>query len=233
MRGAKIARLLGAAILLGLLGSEFAKAGDAPPVAPEPVSLPDKPADLAAEALKGRANYRALATAEAKADGLPPEIADSVMAVESGYNPAAIGGAGEIGLMQVLPSTARMLGFAGSDSDLAVPQTNIHYGVEYLAEAWRLSGGDLCTTVMKYRAGHGETRFSYQSVDYCFAVRRQLSARGFPVTGEVPVATFGERGGGGGCHRRCLASALGTRVNFAALNSQLSTLVAQVRGEKR
>jgi soluble lytic murein transglycosylase-like protein len=91
--------------------------------------------------------------------------------VESGYNPAAIGGVGEIGLMQILPSTPRMLGFAGSNSDLAVPATNIHYGVTYLARAWRLAGGDLCTAVMKYRAGHGETRFSYLSVNYCLAVR--------------------------------------------------------------
>jgi hypothetical protein len=120
------------------------------------------------------------------------------MAVESGYNPGAIGGVGEIRLMQILPSTARMLGFGGSLSELAVPATNIHYGVMYLAEAWRLAGGDLCTAVMKYRAGHGETRFSYRSVDYCVAVRSKLIARGFPVTGSVPVATFGEPGGGGG-----------------------------------
>ncbi len=58
------------------------------------------------------------------------------MAVESGFNPAAVGGVGEIGLMQILPSTARMLGFAGSNTDLAVPATNIHYGVMYLTQAW-------------------------------------------------------------------------------------------------
>ena len=115
----------------------------------------------------------------------------------SGYNPGAIGGVGEIGLMQILPSTARMLGFSGSLADLAVPETNIHYGVTYLAAAWRLAGGDMCTAVMKYRAGHGETRFSFLSVNYCLAVRSKLMARGFHVTGNVPVATFGEPGGGG------------------------------------
>jgi soluble lytic murein transglycosylase-like protein len=89
---------------------------------------------------------------EARRLGLAPEIAEAVMAVESSYNPGAIGGAGEIGLMQILPSTARMLGFTGTPSELAVPATNVHYGVTYLAEAWRLAGGDLCTAVMKYRA---------------------------------------------------------------------------------
>jgi soluble lytic murein transglycosylase-like protein len=117
------------------------------------------------------AAYRALIDKEAAGTGLAPDIAEAVMAVESGYNPAAIGGVDEIGLMQILPSTPRMLGFAGSNSDLAVPATNIHYGVTYLARAWRLAGGDLCTAVMKYRAGHGETRFSYLSVNYCLAVR--------------------------------------------------------------
>jgi soluble lytic murein transglycosylase-like protein len=181
-----------------------------------------------------RANYRALIEQEAKREGLAPEIAEAVMAVESGYNPGAIGGAGEIGLMQILPSTARMLGFTGSEADLAVPANNIHFGVTYLAQAWRLAGGDLCTAVMKYRAGHGESRFSYLSVNYCLAVRSKLAARGFRVTGSVPVATFGEPGGAGGtggagCRRRCVGSSRSGRVNLAALNTQLSTLVMQVR----
>jgi soluble lytic murein transglycosylase-like protein len=66
------------------------------------------------------------------------------MAVESGYNPDEIGASGEIGLMQVLPSTARMLGFTGTLAELAAPQTNARYSVAYLAQAWRLAGGDLC-----------------------------------------------------------------------------------------
>jgi soluble lytic murein transglycosylase-like protein len=182
-----------------------------------------------------RSAYRMLVKAEAKQAGLPWEIADAVMAVESGYNRDAIGTSGEIGLMQILPSTARLLGFIGSEADLAVPETNIHYGVTYLAGAWALAGGDLCTAVMKYRAGHGETRFSYRSVDYCLAVRGKLLARGYPVTGSVPVATFGEADGlglrharGGACRRHCLGGG-GDTVNLTALNSQLSALVSQVR----
>ncbi len=180
-----------------------------------------------------RAGYLKLVKSEAAKQGLPSEIADSVMAVESGYNPGAIGTSGEIGLMQILPTTARMLGFAGSNLDLAVPETNIHFGVAYLAGAWRLAGGDICTAVMKYRAGYGETRFSYLSVNYCVAVRGKLRARGYPVTGDVPVATFGEpgslfTGGGRGCRRHCLGGAE-AHVDLAALNTKLSALVAQVR----
>lgn len=208
-------------------------AAEAPP--------PNLAAAVAAPAATARtsntpAAYRALIAKEAERHGLAPAIAEAVMAVESGFNPDAIGGSGEIGLMQVMPPTARMLGFAGSNAELAVPETNIRYGVTYLAQAWRLAGGDICTATMKYRAGHGETRFSYLSVQYCVAVRGKLAALGFPVTGQVPVATFGSPGSGGGggggalgCRRRCLAGNNVGRVNLAALNAQLSTLVVQVR----
>lgn len=178
-------------------------------------------------------SYRALIERETAGTALAPDIAEAVMGVESGYNAGAIGGVGEIGLMQVLPSTARMLGFSGSDAELAAPENNIHYGVMYLAQAWRLAGGDLCTAVMKYRAGHGETRFSHLSVNYCLAVRSRLMAKGFHVTGAVPVATFGEPGGGGGggggCKRRCMAGLGGRSLDFAKMNARLSALVVQVR----
>ncbi len=220
--------------------TRFAAAEGPPPaIAPNPAAEPPKnvlrgapvsaaPASGGADA---RSHYRALVEKEAAGSGLAPEIAEAVMGVESGFNPAAVGGAGEIGLMQILPSTARMLGFAGTLSDLSVPEINIHYGVSYLAQAWRLAGGDLCTAVMKYRAGHGETRFSYLSVNYCLAVRAKLMARGFPVTGRVPVATFGEAAGGG-CSRKCATFARVGHVNLAALNSQLSALVVQVHASR-
>jgi soluble lytic murein transglycosylase-like protein len=180
-----------------------------------------------------RSRYRDLIEKETSGTGLAPEIAEAVMGVESGYNAGAIGGVGEIGLMQVLPSTARMLGFTGTNADLSVPETNIHFGVTYLAQAWRLARGDLCTAVMKYRAGHGETRFSHLSVSYCLAVRSRLMARGFQVTGIVPVATFGDPvRGGGGCKRRCMAGLGGPSLDYAKLNARLSALVIQVRGTK-
>lgn len=186
---------------------------------------------LSASASDPRAYYRSLIQKETAFTGLAPEIAEAVMAVESGYNPAAIGGVGEIGLMQILPSTARMLGFAGTNADLAVPATNIHYGVTYLAQARRLAGGDLCTTVMKYRAGHGETRFSVLSVNYCLAVRSKLVAVGFQVTGNVPTATLGQAGTTG-CRRQCLGGTTAGRINLAELNARLSSLVIQVRAAR-
>lgn len=126
---------------------------------------------------------------------MPPELAEAVATVESGFDPRAVGGVGEIGLMQILPSTARMLGFSEPLPKLFEPATNVRYGVRYLAEAWRMTNEDICASVMKYRAGHGETRYSHKSVAYCVRVRALLTAAGFKVTGEVPVATFGAAAG--------------------------------------
>ncbi len=158
------------------------------------VEDPPSPAELARKAREERiARFRAIAKTEAEQRGLPPEMADAVMKVESNYNPAARGKDGEYGLMQVMPPTARLLGLKGPIETLAEPETNIRLGVRYLAEAWRLAKGDICTAAMKYRAGHGETRFSQLSVRYCINVRQHLASIGYPVTGSVPEPTFGFR----------------------------------------
>ncbi|MBB3808925.1 transglycosylase SLT domain-containing protein [Pseudochelatococcus contaminans] len=168
------------------------------PDVPQPAEASSSAGEAAPSSrAQGRDTYRKILREKAAALGVPFELADAVTEVESSYNRGAVGGVGEVGLMQVLPSTARMLGFSGTLAELAVPETNIHYGVTYLAQAWRLGGQDICTAVMKYRAGHGETRFSHLSVDYCIKVRRGLTVRGYTVTGEVPKATFGAPVGGG------------------------------------
>lgn len=144
-----------------------------------------------ATSLNGRDLYRSIARAEAARQGVPFHLVDAVMWVESRYNPAATGGVGEIGLMQIRPPTAHLLGFRGTLRQLRWPQTNIHFGTKYLAKAWQLAGEDVCTAVMKYRAGHGETRFSVRSVEYCKKVRRHMSRKGIEVAGTVPKPTFG------------------------------------------
>jgi soluble lytic murein transglycosylase-like protein len=189
--------------------------------------LPAKLSAASGVSTSGMPNsYRALVRQEAARAGIPPDLADAVAEVESGYHPGVVGGAGEVGLMQVMPSTARMLGFTGTNAELAQPEVNARYGVAYLARAWRLAGQDICTATMKYRAGHGETRFSYLSVDYCIKVRTKLSARGYPVTGTVPAPTFGARGsmamatsGGRRAGRVMLGGGRG--LNLDSLNRQL------------
>ena len=144
-----------------------------------------------ATSLAGLPLYRSIARHEAARQGVPFELVDAVMWVESNYDPFATGGVGEIGLMQIRPSTARMLGYRGTLRRLRWPQTNIRLGTRYLAQAWRLGKQDICTAVMKYRAGHGEHRFSARSVAYCKKVRRHLARGGYKVTGKLPKVDFG------------------------------------------
>ncbi len=174
-----------------------------PPARPPLMLDAPKQPELAASAAplpgmpEGRKLYLPMIAAEAKARGLPPEVADAVARVESGYNPGAIGGDGERGMMQVMPPTAAMLGFKGTAAELAEPATNIKLGVSYLADAWKLSNGDLCRTLMKYRAGHNQERMSALSVEYCRRAKSHLAAIGSPLAaGPLPEAEFGTVPGG-------------------------------------
>ena len=158
-----------------------------------------QPADQASDRLGAdddpsspRGRFRALLRREAAKTGLPFDIADAVMAIESGYDPAVVGSVGEIGLMQVRPETAAMLGFGGDAAELARPEVNVHYGVAYLAEAWRLANGDVCRALMKYRAGHGEEQMSELSATYCGRARAHLAAVGSPFAAAVSVPAVGD-----------------------------------------
>jgi soluble lytic murein transglycosylase-like protein len=212
------------------------------PAAAEPAtnSPAAEPAIAAPRPFDPRAVYRRMAREEAERHGVPAELVDAVMRTESNYNPLARGAAGEVGLMQVMPPTARLLGFSGSDLELADAATNIRLGTRYLAQAWRLGQGDICTAVMKYRAGHNETRFSVLSVQYCQKVRQHLAGLGYPVTGSVPEPTFGFRADttrmgvaiGTQAAARRLASGrkLKPRVRWAEHDSRMRALNAQARG---
>lgn len=133
-----------------------------------------------AERYPARSSIRALIEKETAKTGLPADIAEAVVFVESRYDSSVVGRVGEIGLMQVRPETAAMLGFTGTNAELAKPETNIHYGVAYLSRAWRLAQGDLCRALMKYRAGHGEEIMSVRSVIYCNRARGRLIAMNSP-----------------------------------------------------
>jgi soluble lytic murein transglycosylase-like protein len=60
--------------------------------------------------------------------GLPAELISSVIATESGNRPDAVSPAGALGLMQLMPGTARTLGV----DDPLDPRENVMAGAEYL-----------------------------------------------------------------------------------------------------
>src|SRR3954471_18554987 len=138
-----------------------------------------------------RSSYLALITSEAEQRGLPSALADAVAQVESRYNPKVVGSRGEVGLMQIRPQTAALLGYKGEVTALFEPETNVRLGVAYLARAWQLTKGDVCRTLMKYRAGWGEERMTPLSVEYCRRARGHLAAIGSPLADEAQPAKDG------------------------------------------
>jgi hypothetical protein len=176
-----------ACVLIFLGSSALAEAPDAdfPPIPLPP--LIEGLIGMPQAYTPGRQAHLETIRREAEQAGLPPEVADAVAQVESAYNPGAVGGVGEVGLMQIRPTTAAMLGYRGTLNGLFEPETNIRYGVMYLAHAWRLANGDLCRALMKYRAGHGEERMTPLSIEYCRRARTHLATIGSPLgTGAAP-----------------------------------------------
>lgn len=110
----------------------------------------------------------------AKSNGVPESLAHAVISVESNYRANARGAAGEVGLMQIKPATARMMGYKGSTKALYNPETNIKYGMLYLAKAHKLGGGTTCGTILKYNAGHGAKRMNPVSKRYCGKVTKLM-----------------------------------------------------------
>ena len=112
----------------------------------------------------------------AAAYGVPENLARAVVQIESNYRADARGSAGEVGLMQIKPATARMMGYTGSVKGLFQPETNIKYGMKYLARAHELGGGTTCGTILKYNAGHAARRMNPVSSAYCKKVKQQLAS---------------------------------------------------------
>ena len=191
-----VPRKLSCLILLLASGTAFGAESNVgrPEAAPGPVqpatSPPPSPSATPSPSSRASAinGFRLIARAEALKAGLPFDLVDAVMKVESDYSPGRVGDVGELGLMQVRPGTAAMLGFRGAPGELSSPAVNIHYGALYLGQAWHLTKGDVCRTLMKYRAGHGQEVMSALSSTYCARARAHLLAINSPLAGLVKSA---------------------------------------------
>ncbi len=77
-----------------------------------------------------RAAYFPLVSNIACQYGLPSALLDAVIAQESGYSSTAISGSGAMGIMQIMPGTARQLGLSSPLNPIA----NMHAGARYLRQ---------------------------------------------------------------------------------------------------
>lgn len=129
---------------------------------------PPRPFDLSLAQAQGRIQLRkmdeALADAPVNIDalvqkyasqnGLQPELVRAVIQQESGGNPRSVSVVGAMGLMQLMPETAKGLGV----KDAFDPEQNIAGGTRYLAGLLKEFGNDLPRALAAYNAGPGAVR---------------------------------------------------------------------------
>ncbi len=108
----------------------------APAAAPSPATKPASLADLVDNA--------------ARKYGLPAAFVRAVVAVESGYRPDAVSPKGAIGLMQLMPATARELG-----ADPTIPEQNVDAGTRYLRDLLLKYDNHAYHALAAYNAGPG------------------------------------------------------------------------------
>ena len=97
------------------------------------------------------ATVNELVASIARRHNVEPSLVDSVIRVESNYDPNAVSPKGAMGLMQLIPSTARRFGV----SDTFHPAQNIEGGVRYLKYLMKLYNGDERLALAAYNAGEG------------------------------------------------------------------------------
>lgn len=107
--------------------------------------------------------------------GLPYDLADAVVRLESRYNAGARNGP-NMGLTQINFRTAQSLGYKGDAAGLLDAETNLRFGLKYLATAYKLAGGDTCGTILRYQFGHRTQTMTAASRAYCAKVKMITAA---------------------------------------------------------
>ena len=94
--------------------------------------------------------FDALIESVAEEYGLEAALIHSIIRTESNYDPHAVSSKGAVGLMQLMPETAKRYGVR----NLYDPRQNIEGGVKYLKDLMNLFEGKTDHVLAAYNAGH-------------------------------------------------------------------------------
>jgi soluble lytic murein transglycosylase-like protein len=114
----------------------------------EPPAITRRPADKA-RAAQEKNGIKRMLVETAQKYGVDSDLVLALANAESGYRPDAVSSAGAVGVMQLMPGTARSLG-VGNSFD---PGENIDGGVRYLKQMLTMFGGDTAKALAAYNAG--------------------------------------------------------------------------------
>lgn len=124
-----------------------------PPARPAPApAVPFVPAPMPVPETGDRfTRYDTIIAEAARLYQLPADFIRAVVKVESNFNPNVVSRTGAMGLMQLMPGTARSMGVSNPFD----PRQNIFGGSRYLRFLANTFNGDLVLTVAAYNAGEG------------------------------------------------------------------------------
>lgn len=99
-------------------------------------------------------NLEDLIASIAQTNNLEPSLVKAIVSAESNFNPKAVSSKGAIGLMQLMPDTARSVGVINPFN----PEENVSGGVTYLKQLLSQFGGDVSLALAAYNAGPGAVK---------------------------------------------------------------------------
>ncbi len=112
-------------------------------------SLPTSPVTLTTAKHPKFQAYAPLIETIAQQVQLPAALLHAIVQVESAYNPKAVSPKGAVGLMQLMPATAKRYGVINRTDPIA----NLKGGAHYLRDLLSLFSGDLALALAAYNAG--------------------------------------------------------------------------------
>ena len=121
----------------------------AAPAAPTPAPLPQAPEKPRVSPWDPEPGVRALIQEIASSMAMDPKLVEALVRVESNYDPYAVSGKGAMGLMQLMPETAKRYQ-VGNVFD---PAQNIEGGTRHLKQLLTRYGGEVRLALAAYNAG--------------------------------------------------------------------------------